>query len=197
MANSTDSRLVHPFRPGDQFTLPVPGIEYHPDHPLMRQMSDACTKGELDEIKKLVRQWLDAPDASLPRGPSQYPIGTLEPLWYQAIREDHADIVDYLLGQGIKMCQLGLWDAIAHNCSASMWQVFLDHGLDINESVDGAGPGPLAFVPWPFLSTLRPSLRSVFCCADNFFLGMCSVTRALSDGFSPTVQTRTSSRGSG
>lgn len=147
MENRADSKLLHPFCPGDRFELPVLGIEYQPDHPLMRQMSDACTAGNLDEIKKLVRQWLNAPDTSVPRGPSHYPIGTLEPLWYQAIREDHADIVDYLLGQGIKMCRLGLWDAISHNCSASMWQVFLDHGLDINVTTDGFHPPPLAFVP--------------------------------------------------
>ncbi|KAI0127990.1 hypothetical protein BJ170DRAFT_595832 [Xylariales sp. AK1849] len=138
-----------PYRNGDQAELPVAGIRYCPDHPLMRELNDACTQGDsaLGKVEKIVSSWQNMPQPSPPRGPDQYPIGTLEPILYQAIRLDRADVVNYLLTQGIRICRLAVWEAVSSKSLQGTWQALLDHGLDINAPLnDSSDPPPLAFV---------------------------------------------------
>ncbi|KAI0177045.1 hypothetical protein BJ166DRAFT_506011 [Pestalotiopsis sp. NC0098] len=138
-----------PYRNGDRFELPVPDIKYYPDHPLMEELNEACTKGDsaLEEVERLVSAWQNMPDPSPPRGPDDYAIGTIEPILYQAIRLDRADVVDYLFTQGIRICLLAVWEAVASKCSSRTWQAFLDHGYDINAPLSNASDPPaLAYV---------------------------------------------------
>ncbi|KAL7621656.1 hypothetical protein AAE478_008983 [Parahypoxylon ruwenzoriense] len=144
--------LQRPFRPGDSFDLEIPGIKYYPDHPLMKDLTEACTNSELDRVKRLVMEWQSMAEPSLPPGPSYYPVGTIEPVLYHAIRENQADIVAYLLDKGVKMSPLAIMEAVSYECSTSVFQVFLDRGLDVNtpkDSVDLTHLGSL--VEW-FLS---------------------------------------------
>ncbi|KAK9420187.1 hypothetical protein SUNI508_06715 [Seiridium unicorne] len=137
------------YRNGDQLELPVAGIKYYPDHPLMKELDEACTKGgsALGEVERLVSAWQNMPQPSPPRGPENYPIGTLEPVLYQAIRMDRADVTNYLLNQGIRTSRLTLYEALSSKSSSELWQVLLDHGLDINAPLNTANePPPLAFV---------------------------------------------------
>ncbi|KAI1857131.1 hypothetical protein JX265_011332 [Neoarthrinium moseri] len=147
--SSSHEQNRRPYRHGDQPELPVAGIRYYPDHPLMRELENACTKGDtaLGEVERIVSAWQNMPQPSPPRGPDHYPMGTLEPILYQAIRLDRADIVAYLLTQGIKMCRLAVWEAVSSKSSPGTWQALLDHGLDINAPLNNSSdPPPLAFV---------------------------------------------------
>ncbi|RYP83206.1 hypothetical protein DL769_001402 [Monosporascus sp. CRB-8-3] len=146
MSSQINSVLQAPFRPGDSWNLAVPDMKYYPDHPLMKQLNEACTRDTLDEVKRLVTEWQDMREPSPPRGPNHYPLGTLEPVLYHAIRENRADVVAYLLQQGIKMSRLAVTEALSHKSTGPMWQVFLEHGLDINAPLaDSDGP-PLTYV---------------------------------------------------
>lgn len=138
--------MVRPFHPGDQFELPMPGIPYYPSHPLMQQLNAACSSGDVHAFKELVSQWKQSSSPSPPPGPPNYPMGTLEPVIFHAIRSDQAEIVDYLLREGIIFNRLLLADAVSSEASSAVWQVFLDHGLDINAPLERNGMPPLAYV---------------------------------------------------
>ncbi|KZL78099.1 ankyrin repeat protein [Colletotrichum tofieldiae] len=138
-----------PFRKGEEDALEVPEIInfYRPDDPLMQKLCDACVQGQLDEFKRLIKEWKEmGPAAMPPPGPEQYPIGSLEPILYFAIRRHQAAIVSYLLDEGLKFGRLAQIEASQSRCRPPMWQVFLDHGWDINHTDSPADPPPLAFV---------------------------------------------------
>ncbi|RYP17092.1 hypothetical protein DL765_004711 [Monosporascus sp. GIB2] len=54
MSNQINGVLQAPICPGDSWDLPVPDVKYYPDHPLVKQLNEACTGGTLDEAKRLV-----------------------------------------------------------------------------------------------------------------------------------------------
>lgn len=62
MKTCREAGIFHPFCPENRFDLPVPGIEYQPDHPLMKQMNESCNKRNLADIKRLMTKWQVAPD---------------------------------------------------------------------------------------------------------------------------------------
>ncbi|KAI1271873.1 hypothetical protein F5Y07DRAFT_381624 [Xylaria sp. FL0933] len=148
MSNLTGNEAVqHPFRKGDEFELPVPGIRYYPEHPLIQQLNQACTDNELEEFQRLLTEWCGMKEPSPPKGPAEYPLGTIEPCLYHAIRLDRTTFVAYLLDQGLKLCRLAGWEAISHKCSPTMWQVFVDHGhFDISAPLEEFGLPPLGYV---------------------------------------------------
>lgn len=151
MAGSASSGPPHPFRKGDQFDLPVPGVEYFPDHPLMKQLDEAIANDSLEDVKEIVTKWQNIAEPSPPRGPRNYPDSTLEPALYYAIRENRPEIVKYLLSRGVKMCSLVASEAIHSKCPPAMWQVFLNHGFDINAPLDkGLALPPLGSVSYNF-----------------------------------------------
>lgn len=169
MAGTAPGGPPHPFRKGDQFDLPVPGVEYFPDHPLMRQLDDAIANGSLDGVKEIVTRWQNMAEPSPPQGPGNYPNSTLEPALYYAIRENRPDIVDYLLNQGVKLCKIVAGEAIQSKCPSAMWQVLLDHGFDINAALDDG----LALPPLGSVSCTSPSACSMlylqFCIPDPHY----------------------------
>ncbi|KAI0473079.1 hypothetical protein GGR56DRAFT_597848 [Xylariaceae sp. FL0804] len=138
-------RLLCPFRPGDKFNLPVPGIDYQPEHPRMQQLDQACEQDSLEEFQRVLAECMMEPD--FPRGPAVYPLGTLEPVFYYAIRLDRAPFVAYLLDLGVKFCLMAAGQALAHRCSPDMWQVFVDQGnFDVNTPLEDHFPPPLGSV---------------------------------------------------
>lgn len=131
--------------------MPVPGVEYFPDHPLMNQLDEAIANDNLDGVKEIVTRWQNMAEPSPPRGPRNYPNSTLEPALYYAIRENRPEIVDYLLSRGVKMCSLVASEAIHSKSPPAMWQVFLNHGFDINAPLDkGLALPPLGSVSYTF-----------------------------------------------
>lgn len=158
MAGAAPSSPPHPFRKGDQFDLPVAGVEYFPDHPLMKELDDAVANNNLDGVKEIVTRWQNMAEPSPPRGPNNYPNSTLEPALYYAIREKRPEIVDYLLSRGVKMCSLVASEAIHSKCPPAMWQVFLNHGFDINAPPDKG----LALPPLGSVSHISPCVRFPF-----------------------------------
>lgn len=158
MAGATPGGPPHPFRKGDQFDLPVPDVEYFPDHPLMKQLDDAIANGSLDGVQEIVSGWQNMADPSPPRGPRNYPNSTLEPALYYALREKQPKIVDYLLNQGVKLCRLVASEAINGKCPPTMWQVFLNHDFDVNAPLDKG----LALPPLGSVSCTSPCLRVLF-----------------------------------
>ncbi|KAI1419086.1 hypothetical protein F5Y12DRAFT_789362 [Xylaria sp. FL1777] len=136
-----------PFRPGDQLELPVPGVTYYPDHPLMQQLNQACAEDALERFRDLLAGWQGAETPEPPRGPPRYPMATVEPCLYHAVRLDRPAFVAHLLDHGVRMCRLAGWEAISHKCSTAMWDVFVEHGrFDINAPFESVSPPPLAFV---------------------------------------------------
>ncbi|KZL85948.1 ankyrin repeat protein, partial [Colletotrichum incanum] len=114
---------------------------------LIPNLCDACVQGQLEEVNRLIRKWKAmGPDAMPPPGPEQYPIGSLEPILYFAIRQHQAPIVSYLLDEGMKFSRLAQIEASQSRCGPPIWQVFLDHGWDISHTNSAADPPPLAFV---------------------------------------------------
>lgn len=151
MAGAASSGPPYPFRKGDQFDLPVPGVEYFPDHPLMKQLDEAIVNDSLDDVKVIVTRWQNMAETSPPRGPRNYPNSTLEPALYHAIRENRPEIVDYLLGRSVNMCSLVASQAIYSKSPPAMWQVFLNRGFDINAPLDkGLALPPLGSVSYTF-----------------------------------------------
>ncbi|KAI0544545.1 hypothetical protein F4679DRAFT_564540 [Xylaria curta] len=139
-------RSLAPFRPGDQFSLPVSGVAYYPDHPLTRQLNQACADNDLQRFQNLVAEWWRAANPSPPRGPHGYDMATLEPCLYHAIRLDRSAFVAYLLDHGVLMSRLAASEAIEHRCSTAMWDAFLQNGgLDLNAAFH-AEPPHLAYV---------------------------------------------------
>lgn len=158
MAGAAPGAPPHPFRKGDQFDLPVAGVEYFPDHPLMKQLDDAVANNSLDGVKEVVTRWQNMAEPSPPRGPKNYPNSTLEPALYYAIREKRPEIVDYLLSRGVKMCSLVASEAIHSKCPPAMWQVFINHGFDVNAALDKG----LALPPLGSVSYTSPCVRFLF-----------------------------------
>ncbi|KAI0406431.1 hypothetical protein F4802DRAFT_596124 [Xylaria palmicola] len=148
MSNLTGNQAVpHPFRKGDEFELPVPGIRYYPEHPRMQQLDQACTDNAFEEFQRLLTEWRGMEDPAPPRGPAEYPLGTVEPCLFHAIRLDRATFVAYLLDQGLKISRLAAWEASGYRCSSTMWQVFVDHGhFDISAPMEDSGLPPLGYV---------------------------------------------------
>ncbi|WQF84729.1 Putative ankyrin repeat-containing domain superfamily [Colletotrichum destructivum] len=138
-----------PFRENDKYGLEVPEIAdfYCPDHPLMQQLCDACARGQLDEFKRLVEEWkAKGAAATPPPGPEHYPLGTLEPILFFAVRQHQHQIVAYLLDEGLKRSELVMVHVHEFRCRPPMLQVMLDRGWDINFTNSPADPPRLAFV---------------------------------------------------
>ncbi|KAI0805029.1 hypothetical protein GGR55DRAFT_690720 [Xylaria sp. FL0064] len=134
-----------PFRPGDQLELPMPSVTHYPNHPLIQQLNQACDENDLERFRDLLTEWRWAANPSPPRGPRGYPMATIEPCLYHAVRSDRPAFVAHLLSHGFQMCHLAGWEAIEYRCSTAMWDVFLENGkFDINAPFERVKPPPLA-----------------------------------------------------
>lgn len=117
----------------------------------MKQLDESIANDSLDGVKEIVTKWQNMADPSPPRGPRKYPNSTLEPALYYAIRENRPEIVDYLLSRGVKVCSLVASEAIHSKSPTAMWQVFLNHGFDVNAPLDkGLALPPLGSVSYTF-----------------------------------------------
>ncbi|KAK6063009.1 ankyrin repeat protein [Seiridium cupressi] len=145
MSSLTENEAVpHPFQKGDEFEPPVPGIQYYPEDPRIQQLNQACTDSAFEEFQRLLTEWCAMENPSPPHGPGGYPLGTVEPCLYHAIRMDRPTFVAHLLDIGLRLGRLAAWEASEHKCSPRMWQVFLDHGhFDISAPMEDFGLSPL------------------------------------------------------
>lgn len=117
----------------------------------MKQLDEAIANDNLDGVKEIVTRWQNMAEPSPPRGPRNYPNSTLEPALYYAIRENRPEAVDYLLSRGVKVCSLVASEAIHSKSPPAMWQVFLNHGVDVNAPLDkGLALPPLGSVTYTF-----------------------------------------------
>ncbi|KAI0145515.1 hypothetical protein GGR57DRAFT_517212 [Xylariaceae sp. FL1272] len=141
---------VRPFRFLDQFQLPVPNVQryYCPEHPMMQALDRACLDDDLHRFKTFFYAWrAQSPLHSPPLGPPGYPLGTVEPTFYLAIREHRTELVAFLLSEGVRVCRLAISEAIEHKCSSTMWQAFEEHGhFDFRRPLDTTTLPPLASV---------------------------------------------------
>ena len=140
------SRALRPFDRSNRFHRSGPPVKYSPKHPRLRKMKEACTRGSLSRVQRLVEEWLAMPTPDLPPGPIGYEIGALEPVFHHAIRKSKGAIVSYLMDEGILMSVPALDDALEYKASVEVFQAFLDHGWNINEPLDEKAPPPLAYV---------------------------------------------------
>ncbi|RYP63377.1 hypothetical protein DL771_009313 [Monosporascus sp. 5C6A] len=115
-------------------------------------------------------------EPSTPRGPNHYPLGTLEPVLHHAIRENRADVVAYLLQQGIKMGGLAVNEALSHSFvlqDENLVRWFLANGADPNaQSRNGLSPflravseAPLTTVQLLHAAGGSPALAVPFACS--------------------------------
>jgi hypothetical protein len=143
MPSTGDTGRQRPFQNGDQFESSSTHVLEDQDHPFMRQLNEAIGSHTLDEVIQLVSEWKRVSQLPPHHGPADDPVGALGPALFHAIRADRFDVVAYLLDQGVKPSRLALWEAVSCKSSSAMWQVFLDHGLDINAPLEDSGTSPL------------------------------------------------------
>ncbi|KAI0503034.1 hypothetical protein F5B22DRAFT_662695 [Xylaria bambusicola] len=117
-----------PFRPTDRAKLPMPDVEYqyYMDHPYMKRLMAAIEINKFNRFQMLLLCWRDLPNHSLPHGPPEYPMATVEPCLYRAIEYNSREIVALLLDQGVKMCDLVVDEAVEHGCPTAMLAACLD-----------------------------------------------------------------------
>lgn len=88
-------------------------------------IKEAITTGDLEQVQSLLQQWQS--DASLPAPNSEH----LRYLVTRAARHDRPAILGHLLDQGGEITS-GTVLSTANGGSAAVFQVFQDHGWDIN-----------------------------------------------------------------
>ncbi|KAK5630504.1 hypothetical protein RRF57_006219 [Xylaria bambusicola] len=117
-----------PFRPTDQAKLPMPSFEYpyYLDHPYMKQLEAAIYFDNFHQFRNLLLNWRDQPNHSLPHGPPEYPMATVEPCLYHAIQYNCRAVVAFLIDQGVKMCDLVVDEAVENGCPTAMLAACLD-----------------------------------------------------------------------
>lgn len=88
-------------------------------------IKEAITTDDLEQVQSLLQQWQS--DASLPAPTSEH----LTYLVTKAARHDRPAILGYLLDQGGEITS-GTTLNTANGGSAAVFQVFQDHGWDVN-----------------------------------------------------------------
>lgn len=92
---------------------------------LQEAIKEAITTNDLEKVRSLLQQWQS--DASLPAPNSEH----LKYLVTKAARHDRPEILGYLLDQGGKITSATALST-ADGGSPAVFQVFQDHGWDVN-----------------------------------------------------------------
>ena len=121
-------------------------------HPTLRSLWAACAAHDLSSVVAIVESWMVD---RFPPGPPDHPIDALEPAFFLAIRLNDAETVSYFLKVGMSPSRLAIYEALEARCSAPVWQAFIDHGWDINASLDHKQAPPLGY---DFVSSSWPAL---------------------------------------
>jgi hypothetical protein len=100
-------------------------------HVEIQKMNAACTAGDFDLLQTLIVKWKTGQNPPLET--PGYEIYALEPVFYNAIRNNQPRIVSYFFDNGIRMCSLAIQEAYHAKASPDMFQVFVDHGWDISD----------------------------------------------------------------
>ncbi|KAJ9293833.1 hypothetical protein DTO271G3_7460 [Paecilomyces variotii] len=102
------------------------------------QLTAASATGNVGALKTFFSQWQSKLLSD------QFPLETLCPLLFTAVRNNQVATVAYFLDQGVPMNQ-ELFLYATESKSYQMLQVFLEHGWDINTPVDSLRPPALAY----------------------------------------------------
>lgn len=119
----------------------------------MEKLKKICTSSSLEDIETLITEWRNSDTPDPPLGPYGYELYGLEPVFYHAIRKSRGSVVNYFLKNGIKLRALALYEAIECGVSPSVFQVFLDHGWDINDRNKEPGVSRLRWSPLWFAAS--------------------------------------------
>ena len=108
-------------------------------------LTAAAGTGDLATVSTILSRWSLQPSsepASAPDDPGLWPFPLV---LYQAIEENQAQIVSYVLGLGLKLQRLAIERALDVG-SIDVFQAFIDNGWDINAPLGELEPPPLAYV---------------------------------------------------
>lgn len=106
---------------------------------LSASVLQAARRADLEEVQSLVERWRSD---ELHPGPTA---AELRPAMSSAISNGDARMLSYLLDQDSHI-HPNLISCAVRGASVAVWQVFLDHGWDIN-SISGSEPPILKCVP--------------------------------------------------
>ena len=98
------------------------------------ELREACVQGDLESVQSLLDQWQShlLPSALTPKH-LQSPLAG-------SIAAGKTEVVSYLLDHGAELSPLNITQAVARHSSTEMFQIFLDHGWDINSKTDMREP---------------------------------------------------------
>jgi hypothetical protein len=120
--------------------------ETFPDHPLILRMNEVVAQNNLDLLSTLIDEYLGRPVRDPSPGsdsPPGYLLAALEPVFLYAILQNLPSAVALLMTRGVRLCNNSLYKICEWNTSSEVYQVFLDHGWDINKQMNWARPPPL------------------------------------------------------
>ena len=102
---------------------------------LVEEVVNASASGQLPTLQSLIEKWLAMEDPNPPRDDAVHgPLSPFSSALSYAIRNEHLDIIGYLLDKGIRITRGASVAAVVDVKSIPVLQTFLDHGWDINES---------------------------------------------------------------
>ena len=97
----------------------------------MTKLYEACSHGDLSQIKKELQEWRDDPTIEDPDPANDYYIPLAE-----AISKGHIAVVEYLLDQGaplsFSLAAKACLNGLAPDVVISLFETFVAHGLDVN-----------------------------------------------------------------
>ncbi|MCJ1401421.1 hypothetical protein MMC11_004634 [Xylographa trunciseda] len=98
------------------------------------QLRDACERGNLNEVISQLDQWQSA------QSPSRLTAKHLQDALIGAISAGQSEVVDHLLKNGAEMDPELVEFALGRNKSVKMYEVFLQHGWNINSRTGTGAP---------------------------------------------------------
>ena len=98
------------------------------------ELLTATQRGDIGQVQALVEQWR----AKL--SPSDLTASHLRQPLVESLVTNQARVVSYLLGQGAELDSHIVTLAPVEETSTDMFQVFLDHGWDINSITSNGAP---------------------------------------------------------
>lgn len=104
-------------------------------HSADTELLEAAKVGDLSRVDALVRQWRTKSTSS-----SESIVLNLRQLLVESLVANQAQVVSYLLDQGAELDSHLVTLAPIEETSMDMFQVFLDHGWDINSITSNSAP---------------------------------------------------------
>jgi hypothetical protein len=125
--------------------------EEAPPPPLINDLAEASFGGNLRKVQKLLQEWESMANQEPPRGLPSDPFAPFYNTLIEAVKNNHLGIVAFLLNYGFRCSEYAV-TAVIQSKSIELFQIFFDHGWDINESGWPKNEG--GNIVW-----IRPALR--------------------------------------